>query len=92
MDEKTRNMDETAQQEKEKIKKEIEVQRKKVYEDYIEKAHIRAQKNDAIAQQQAQKRFEENKARNIESMKELQKTFDNNCDRWVDEIVRRVVQ
>lgn len=92
MDEKTRELDAQTQQEKSKIKDEIAVQKKKVYDDYIEKARIRIKKNDAIAQEKAEKQLKESKAEHEKLQKKLQADFEQNCDTWVKQIVENVLK
>lgn len=92
MDEKARELEARTQQEKISIKEEISEQKQKIYEDYIEKARIRARKNDDLEQKHAEEQLAESKERHAEAMTEMKKHFDLNCDKWVDEIVRRVTE
>lgn len=92
MDEKARELEAQAQQEKISIKEEIEAQRQKVYNDYIEKARIRAKKNDEIAQKQAEEKLAKSREKHLTMMSKLKEQFDANCDKWVDEIVSRVTE
>lgn len=92
MDEKARELEARAQQEKLTIKEEIEAQKQKVYDDYIEKARIRARKNDEIEQKSAEEQLARSKEKHNEAMAKMKERFDLNCDKWVDEIVARVTQ
>ncbi len=91
MDQKARDMEAQAQQEKINIKEEIEIQKQKVHDDYVEQARIRAEKNDAIAREQAEKRLAESTKKHKESLTNLNEQYNKNCDKWVDEIVARVI-
>lgn len=92
MDKKARELEEQAQQEKISIKEEIEAQKKKVYDDYLEKARIRARKNDEIEQKSAEEQLQKSRERHKIALTKLKEDFDANCDKWVDEIVSRVTQ
>lgn len=92
MDEKARELEAQAQQEKIRIKEEIEAQRQKVYDDYIEKARIRANKNDELARQKADEQLIKATEKHKEMMAKLKEQFDSNCDKWVQELFERVIQ
>lgn len=92
MDEKARELEEQTQQEKVSIIEEIEAQRQKVYDDYIEQARIRAKKNDEIARQKADEQLAKATEKHKEMMTKLKEQFDANCDKWVQEIFDRVTQ
>ena len=92
MDEKARELEAQAQQEKVSIKEKIELQRKKVHDEYVEQARIRAKKNDQMAQEKAEKQLEESVKKHQEALSKLKEQFNLNCDAWVDEIVKRVIE
>ncbi len=92
MDEKARELEAQAQQEKINIKEEIEAQRQKVYDDYIEKARVRAKKNDEIARQKADEQLAKATEKHKEMMAKLKEQFDLNCDKWVQELFDRVTK
>ncbi|MDY3861565.1 MAG: hypothetical protein SOZ45_03270 [Ruminococcus sp.] len=92
MDEKARELEAQAQQEKVSIKEQIELQRKKVHDEYVEQARIRAKKNDQMAQEKAEKQLEESVKKHQEALSKLKEQFNLNCDAWVEEIVKRVIE
>ncbi|MCH5300104.1 MAG: hypothetical protein J1E56_02205 [Ruminococcus sp.] len=92
MDEKARELEAQTQQEKINIKEEIEAQRQKVYNDYIEKARIRAKKNDELARQKADENLAKATEKHKEMMLKLKEQFDSNCDKWVQELFERVTE
>ena len=85
-------MEAQAQQEKVSIKEQIELQRKKVHDEYVEQARIRAKKNDQMAQEKAEKQLEESVKKHQEALSKLKEQFNLNCDAWVEEIVKRVIE
>lgn len=92
MDEKARALEEQSQQEKISIIEEIEVQRQKVYDNYIEQARIRAKINDELARQKADENLAKATEKHKETMTKLKEQFDAKCDKWVQEIFDRVIQ
>lgn len=91
MDKKARELEAQAQQEKVSITEAIEAQKQKVYDDYIEKARVRAKVNDQLVQEKAEKQFAESQKKQQEMMAKLKEQYNSNSDKWVDEIVKRVI-
>lgn len=73
-------------------KEEIERQSKEMYDKYISDAMETVRKNDAYEEQKTEKEWEEISARQQSVMIKLNADFENNCDRWADEIVSRVIE
>lgn len=92
MDEKARELEAQAQQEKINIKEEIEIQMQKVYDDYIEQARLRVKKNDEIARQKANEQLAKATEKHKEMLTKLKEQFDSNCDKWVQELFDRVTK
>ena len=49
-------------------------------------------KNDALEEQKTEKAWQEISAKQNSAMIKLKADFENNRDRWVDEIVSRVIE
>lgn len=91
MDEQARKVKEKAQQEKAATEKEIIETKQKIYNEYIERAKDRIKKNLEIDRANAEKKWQATKATHEETMKGLNAQFEENCDKWVLEIVSRVI-
>lgn len=91
MDEQARLVKEKAQQEKAATENEIIETKKKIYNDYIERAKDRVKKNLEVDRANAEKKWEITKAQHEQAMQSLNDMYDKNCDKWVDEIVSRVI-
>lgn len=92
MDEKARQMKEEAQLEKAATEKEIEDIKHKIYNDYIERAKERIEKNSQIDRESAEKSWEITKAKHKSVLIELEAMYDQNHENWVEEIVNRVLE
>ncbi len=73
-------------------KEEIEKQAKEMYDNYISAAMETVKKNDALEEQKTEKAWQEISAKQNSAMIKLKADFENNRDRWVDEIVSRVIE
>ncbi|MBQ1453229.1 MAG: hypothetical protein IIZ23_04595 [Ruminococcus sp.] len=73
-------------------KEEIEKQAKEMYDNYISTAMETVKKNDALEEQKTEKAWQEISAKQNSAMIKLKADFENNRDRWVDEIVSRVIE
>ncbi|MBQ7218770.1 MAG: hypothetical protein IJS27_04625 [Ruminococcus sp.] len=91
MDENARKIKEEAEQNKIKSEKEIEELREKIYSDYIERAKERIEKNIAVDREYAEKSLSEYTEKVELAEKDMQALYRNNGDRWIDEIVSRVL-
>lgn len=91
MDEQARLVKEKAQQEKAATENEIALTKKKIYNDYIERAKDRVKKNLEVDKANAEKNWEKAQARHNLTMHSLNSMYEENCDKWVDEIVSRVI-
>ncbi len=91
MDKKARDMTEEAQKDKLDFEKKVIEKKENIKRDYLE----RAKKRIAVNQESAQKRSDAElklvKERNSAVIARLDSAYDRNCDKWVDEIVARVV-
>ncbi len=91
MDEQARLVKEKAQLEKAATEKEIIETKKRIYDDYIERAKERVNKNLEVDRANAQKEWELTKAKHHSTMVQLDAMYAENCDKWVDEIVSNVL-
>ncbi|MBE6823783.1 MAG: hypothetical protein E7513_00390 [Ruminococcaceae bacterium] len=91
MDEQARLVKEKAQLEKAATEKEIIETKKKIYDDYIERAKERVKKNLEVDKANAQKEWELTKAKHHSAMVQLDAMYEQNCDKWVDKIVDSVI-
>ena len=91
MDENARKIKEGAEQNKIKSEKEIEELREKIYSDYIERAKERIEKNIAVDREYAEKSLSEYAEKVEQAEKDMQALNHDNGDKWVDEIVSRVL-
>ena len=91
MDEQARLVKEKAQQEKAATENEIIETKKKIYNDYIERAKDRVKKNLEVDKANAKEDFEKTKAQHEMAMRSLNAMYEENGDKWVDEIVNRVI-
>ena len=92
MDEKARQLEAQTQKEKIEIKENIEIQRQKVYDDYVSQARERAKRNDAIALAKANEKLEESRAKHQQAMEKMKVHYEANKETWVNELVSRVIQ
>ncbi len=91
MDEQARLVKEKAQQERAATEQEIIDTKQRIYNEYIERAKIRVEKNLEVDRAHAQKNWEETQAKNEEIKKELERSYSENAQNWADEIVSRVL-
>lgn len=91
MDEKARELKLKAQQDKATSEQEIEQAKQMLYEQYLERARVRAKKNADIEQEHADKKWEENKANYKKAMDSLNTEYTQNCDKWVEQIFQHVI-
>ncbi|MCQ4022881.1 MULTISPECIES: hypothetical protein [unclassified Ruminococcus] len=91
MDEKARELTEEANREKVNSEADIAKAKEDVYNNYIEKARKRIAKNEITERKAADEELEKFKLKQKESLERLEKTFSENCDKWVDGIVTAVI-
>lgn len=91
MDEQARLVKEQAQQEKAATEQEIIDTKKRIYNEYIERAKIRVEKNLEVDRTNAQKQWKKSQVKNEEIINELETSFSENSEKWADEIVKRVL-
>ena len=91
MDENARKIKEKAEQDKINSEREVEEMREKIYLDYIERAKERIKKNIAVDKKIADDKLSAYSEKAAQSESEMKRLYAENGDRWVDEIVSRVL-
>lgn len=90
-DNEAKAMEEANRKAAEEQKLAIEKQAKEMYDSCIADAEKTAEKNDAAEEAKTEKAWNEISARQHSTMIKLKSDYQNNRDRWVDEIVERVI-
>lgn len=90
MDEQARLVKEQAKKEKAATEQEIIETKKKIYDEYIERAKDRVRKNLEVDKANAEKEWEIKKAQHQVLSDNLDKMYSENHDLWVEQIVTRV--
>lgn len=90
MDKKARDLTNEAQQSKIDYEQHIIRKKEKIKNDYLERAKERVKINRQTAQKKADEALAKIEAENAAVVEKLDKTYSENHDQWVDEIVRRV--
>jgi F0F1-type ATP synthase membrane subunit b/b' len=91
MDERARALREEAEREKAASEKNIDKLRRHIYDDYIERAKDRVEKNFAVDRKMVQDELTSYRE-TIDSLKaQMKQQYEAEGDRWVDEIVARVL-
>ena len=91
MDEHARKIKETAEQDKLKSEQEIEALKQSIYDDYIERAKERVEKNIAVDQQNADEKLSAYAQKIADCKADMQRRYEQHKDEWVDEILARVL-
>ena len=91
MDEQARLVKEQAIKEKAATEQEIIETKKKIYEDYIDRAKDRVRKNLEVDKANAEKEWEKAQAKHQATLKNLEDMYSKNHDLWVNQIVDRVL-
>ena len=91
IDEQAKVYSEETNKEKEKLEADIQQETERIYEKYMAdaKADVEAQKKTIEANSAS--KFEEGEARRKEQIKALRDKFDENSDKWVEQIVEEVI-
>lgn len=91
MDKKAREITDAAQAEKINSEKETAQKRMQIRQDYLSRARQRIKKNEPIEREAAETAWKEKAAYYKQISEKLDKTYAENIDRWVEEIVNRVI-
>ncbi len=91
MDEQARLVKEQAEKEKSASEQEIVKVKQQIYDDYINRAKERVEKNLTADKANAEKSWENTKAKHEAVLAELESANKENHDKWVQEIFSRVI-
>ena len=91
MDEQARKIEQQAKTEKEKSEAEVDQLREKIYTDYIERAKARVEKNIAVDKAHADQKIAEYSEQAAKAKADMAALYENNKEKWVSEIVGRVL-
>lgn len=92
MDQKAREITESAQKEKLESEKEIAEKAKQLRADYLERARRRIQVNDETERALAEEEWRKRQAVYAAQRQRLEDTYAAKADEWADTIVRRVLE
>ena len=90
MDKKARDLTDEAQRSKIDFEKDILQKKEQIKNDYLNRAKERIEINKATAQKKADEQLEVIEKRNSTVILRLDTTYEENGDKWVNEIVARV--
>ena len=90
MDKKARDLTDEAQRSKIDFEKDILQKKEQIKNDYLNRAKERIEINKATAQKKADEQLEVIEKRNSTVIRWLDSTYEENGDKWVNEIVARV--
>lgn len=91
-DNEAKAMEEIALREKEELDKKIDEDIKKIYDKRMREALETVKRNDAQEEKQAEKRLEEIRSKQKSAHIKLRSDYERNCEKWVDAIVRRILE
>ncbi len=92
MDKKARDMTAQAQKNKLDYEQQIIEKRESIKQDYLDRAQKRIAINSEAAQKRSEKSLQLIEERDNKTIDALNSSYEKNCDKWVDEIVSRVVE
>lgn len=91
MDQKAREITESAQQEKADSVKEIAQRKEEIRSSYLEKARARIAENEPLERAAAEKEWQEKNSKNEILLKKINDLYAANGDGWVKEITERII-
>ncbi len=91
MDKKARDITDEAQKSKIDYENQIIRTKEKIKNDYLERAKKRIEINRQTAQKKAEEQLQLLEEKNGAIIENLDKTYSENCDNWVNTIVDRVI-
>ncbi|MGN1130131.1 MAG: hypothetical protein ACI4Q8_02175 [Ruminococcus sp.] len=77
--------------EKDNLEKVIEKEKKEIIDKHLNEAKKIVAEKEAELKKDAQTEWEKNEKSRAEALEKLQKDYEENCDKWVDSIVQRVL-
>ncbi len=91
MDKKARDMTAEAQRNKLDYENQVIAKRESIKNDFLERAKKRIAINQESAQKKADASLKLIEERDSAVIRRLDSVYETNCDKWVDEIVARVI-
>lgn len=91
MDEQARKIEQQAKLEKIRSEEDVEQLREQIYNDYITRAKDRVEKNIAVDKAHAEERLQACRENTAAKKREMDASYEQNHERWVDEIVSRAL-
>lgn len=91
-DNKAKAMESDILKEKEELSKTIEDETQRIYDKYMNDALETVKRNDIHEEKKADKQLEEIQNKQKSAHIKLQSDYERNCDKWVDSIVKRVLE
>lgn len=90
-DNEAKALEQAAIQEKETLEKQIDEEAQAIYDKYMSDAEETVMRNNANEENKARQQLDEIRKKHGSLKIKLQSDFEQNCDKWVDEIVRRTL-
>lgn len=90
-DNKAKEMEKDLLKEKKQLSRSIEEETQMVYDKYMKKALEAVEQNDVAEEKKTDALLQEIANKHKSAQSKLQSDYENNCDKWVDEIVKRVI-
>lgn len=91
-DNEAKEMEKNLAKEKSELNQKIDEEAQSIYDKYMIDALETIKQNDAVEERNAADKWKEIKAKHDSAHIKLQSDFENNCDKWVNEIVSRVIE
>jgi hypothetical protein len=91
MDQKAREITDSAQLKKANSEKEVEKLKEELRRSYLEKARRRIEKSEPLERAAAEREWKEKNSKNEALLKKINDLYAANGDRWVDEITKRII-
>ncbi len=77
--------------EKDNLEKVIEEEKKEIIDKHLNEAKKIVAEKETELKKDAESEWEKNEKSRADALEKLQKDYEENCDKWVDSIVQRVL-
>lgn len=91
MDEEARLIKENAIKDKIAAQQEILENKQKIHDDFVQRAKIRIEKNLEVDKKNAEAKWQKTEQNHKQALINLDKLYEDNHQRWVDEIVQNII-
>ena len=91
IDEQAKHYSEETEKQKEKYEKEIKKETKKIHDKYMADAEAEVKAQGEKLEKDSFNKFSMDEKKREAAMQKLQKKYDDNADKWVDTIVKDVL-